>query len=166
MNPLQADEIFACLDRRHVRYVLIGGLAAVLQGSPLATFDVDICPARDPDNLRGLAEALEELEARIRTPGDADGVALPPEVDFLSNVQVLNLVTRFGDFDISFQPSGTKGFEDLSRNSVAIRVRGIEINVAALHDIIRSKEAANRPKDQRSLPLLRQLLEEIRKKNP
>lgn len=166
MSPLQADEIFACLDRRHVRYVLIGGLAAVLHGSPLATYDVDICPARDPDNLRRLARALEELEARIRTPGDAGGVAFPREAEFLSNVQVLNLVTRFGDFDISFQPSGTKGFEDLSRNSVAIRVRGIEINVATLQDIIRSKEAANRPKDLRSLPLLRQLLEEIRKKNP
>jgi hypothetical protein len=77
LSPLQADEIFACLDRRHVRYILIGGLAAVLQGSPLATFDIGICPARDPDNLRRLAEALEELEARIRTPGDADGVAFP-----------------------------------------------------------------------------------------
>jgi hypothetical protein len=165
LSPLQADEIFACLDRRQVRYVLIGGLAAVLQGSPLATYDVDICPARDPDNLRRLAEALEELGARIRTPGDADGVAFPREADFLSKVQVLNLVTRFGDFDISLQPSGTKGFEDLSRNSVAIRVRGIEINVATLQDIIRSKEAANRPKDRRSLPLLRQLLEEIRKRN-
>ncbi len=165
MSPLQADEIFACLDRRHVRYVLIGGLAAVLHGSPLATFDVDICPARGPDDLRRLAEALEELEAQIRTPDAAEGVPFPREAAFLSKVQVLNLVTRFGDFDISFQPSGTKGFEDLSRNSVAIRVRGIEINVAALQDIIRSKEAANRPKDQRSLPLLRQLLEEIRKKN-
>lgn len=51
MSPLQADEIFACLDRHGVRYVLIGGLAAVLHGSPLATFDADICPAGDTENL-------------------------------------------------------------------------------------------------------------------
>ena len=154
------------MDRRHVRYVLIGGLAAVLQGSPLATYDVDICPARDPDNLRRLAEALEELEARIRTTGDADGVAFPREARLpvtRSSPEPRHPLRRFRYL---FQPSGTKGFEDLSRNSVAIRVRGIQINVATLQDIIRSKEAANRPKDQRSLPLLRQLLEEIRKKNP
>jgi len=63
LSPLQAEEIFACLDRHGVRYVLIGGLAAVLQGSPLATFDVDICPARGTDGLRRLAEALAELDA-------------------------------------------------------------------------------------------------------
>jgi len=166
LSPLQAEEIFACLDRHRVRYVLIGGLAAVLQGSPLATFDVDICPARGPDDLRRLAEALEELEAQIRTPDAAEGVPFPREAAFLSKVQVLNLVTRFGDFDISFRPSGTEGYEDLSGNAVAIRVRALEIKVAALDDVIRSKEAANRPKDQRSLPILRQLLEEIRKKNP
>ena len=166
MSPLQAEEIFACLERHRVRYVLIGGLAAVLQGSPLATFDVDICPARGPDDLRRLAEALEELEAHIRTPDATEGVPFPREAAFLSKVQVLDLVTRFGDFDISFQPSGTEGYEDLSGNAVAIRVRALEIKVAALDDVIRSKEAANRPKDQRSLPILRQLLEEIRKKNP
>ncbi len=165
MSLLQADEIFACLDRYRVRYVLIGGLAAVLQGSPIATFDVDVCPARDPADLRRLAGALEELDARIRAPNAAEGIPFPRDAAFLSNVQVLNLVTRFGDFDISFHPSGTQGFEDLSKSSVAIRVGGVEINVAALQDVIRSKEAANRPKDQRSLPVLRQLLEEIRKKN-
>ncbi len=165
MSLLQAEEIFACLDRHHVRYVLIGGLAAVLQGSPIATFDVDVCPARGPADLRRLADALEVLEARIRTPDDPEGVPFPREAAFLSNAQILNLVTRFGDLDISFLPSGTEGFEDLSKNSVVIRVRGVEINVAALQDIIRSKEAANRPKDQRTLPILRQLLEEIQKKN-
>ena len=165
MSPLQADEIFACLDRHGVRYVLIGGLAAVLQGSPIATFDVDVCPARGPADLRRLADALEELQARIRTPNDPEGVPFPREAAFLSNAQILNLVTRYGDLDISFLPSGTQGFEDLSKRSVAIRVKGLEINVAALEDIIRSKEAANRPKDHRTLPILRQLLEEIQKKS-
>ncbi len=166
MSPLQAEEIFACLDRHGVRYVLIGGLAAVLQGSPLATFDADICPARDSDNLRRLAGALEELEARIRTPDTAEGVGFPREPSFLANVDVLNLVTRVGDLDLSFRPSGTDGFEDLAARSIAIGIKGLQVQVAALQDVIRSKEAANRPKDQRTLPLLRQLLEEIRKRNP
>jgi len=164
LSPLQADEIFACLDRNGVRYVLIGSLAAVVQGSPLATFDADICPAKDADNLRRLADALEELESRIRTPDAADGVAFPKDASFLAGVQILNLVTRFGDLDLAFRPSGTDGFEDLIRNAVEIRIKGLPVKVAALQDVIRSKEAANRPRDRRVLPLLRQLLEEIRKK--
>ena len=166
MSPLQAEEIFACLDRYAVRYVLIGGLAAVLQGSPLATFDADICPARDSDNLRRLADALEELEARIRTSDTAEGVSFSRDASFLANVEVLNLVTRFGDLDLSFRPSGTDGFDDLGARSVAILIQGFQVQVAALEDVVRSPEAANRPKDQRTLPLLRQPLEEIRKRNP
>lgn len=69
MSPLDADELFAYLDRHGVRYVLIGGLAAVLHGSPLLTSDADICPARDPDNLIRLAAALDDLDARIRAGG-------------------------------------------------------------------------------------------------
>lgn len=74
MAALQAEEIFACLVRHRVQFIVIGGLAAVLHGSPAATFDADICPARDPDNLGRLAAALREMDARIRTPDTPDGV--------------------------------------------------------------------------------------------
>ena len=77
MAALQPDELFACLDRHGVRYVLIGGLAAVLHGSPLPTLDGDIRPARTPDNLGRLAAALEEMDARIRTPEAAEGIGVP-----------------------------------------------------------------------------------------
>lgn len=164
MGPLQADEMFACLDRHGVRYVLIGGLAAVLHGSPLPTLDVDICPSTEPSNLERLAAALEEMDARIRTPDTPEGVRFPREAGFLRNVQLLNLGTRFGDLDLSFRPSGTEGFPDLARGAVPMTIRNLRVAVAALEDVIRSKEAANRPKDHRTLPVLRQLLEEIRKR--
>jgi hypothetical protein len=164
MSALQADEMFACLDRHGVRYVLIGGLAAVLHGSPLPTLDVDICPSPEKPNLERLAAALQEMDARLRTPDTPEGVRFPCEAGFLGNVQLLNLVTRFGDLDLAFRPSGTEGFSDLSRGAVAVNVRGLTVAVAALEDVIRSKEAANRPKDQRTLPVLRQLQEEIRKR--
>jgi hypothetical protein len=162
VSPLQAEEIFAALDRHSVRYVLIGGLAATLHGSPLPTTDVDICPSRERDNLERLATALEELDARIRTPDTPQGLRFPKDATFLGNVQLLNLVTSFGDLDISFQPSGTTGYADLATSTVGMTIHGISVAVAALEDVIRSKEAANRPKDLRSLPLLRQLLDEIR----
>ena len=70
MALLEADQILACLERHRVRYVVIGGVAAVLHGSPQATFDADICPAREPSDLAALALALREMKARIRAPGE------------------------------------------------------------------------------------------------
>jgi len=56
-------------------------------------------------------------------------------------------------------------FSDLAPRSLTMEIRGCQVAVATLEDVIRSKEAANRPKDQRALPILRQLLDEIRKQN-
>jgi hypothetical protein len=49
-----------------VRYVLIGGLAAIAQGSPLVTQDIEICYAREPADLEWLAAALAEVHAELR----------------------------------------------------------------------------------------------------
>jgi len=164
MSPLQADEIFACLGRHNVSYVVVGGLAAVLHGSPLTTVDVDICPSLEPRNLESLAAALDEMDARIRTADTPEGVRFPRDAAFLSGVELLNLVTRFGDLDLTFRPAGTKGFTELAPRAIEMTIRGLKVSVASLEDVIHSKEAANRPKDQRTLPLLRRLQEEIRKR--
>jgi hypothetical protein len=101
----------------------------------------------------------------IRTPDTAEGVRLPHDAGFLANVLLLNLVTRYGDLDLSFRPAGTEGFSELAPRSLMMQIQGCQVAVATLEDVIHSKEAANRPKDQRALPVLRQLLDEIRKQN-
>jgi hypothetical protein len=105
------------------------------------------------------------LEARIRTPDTPEGVAFPHDPQFLAGVQMLNLVTRSGDLDLSFTPAGTAGYADLSVQASRMVIVGVPVTVAALEDVIRSKEAANRPKDLRALPMLRQLLAEIRRRS-
>jgi hypothetical protein len=158
---LRADEMFGCLERFGVRYVVIGGLAGILHGSPLVTFDADICPETGRANLEKLANALREMGARIRTSGVPEGLPFACDAPFLERVAMLNLVTRLGDLDLSFHPSGTGGFKDLISRAQTMNVKGSSVPVAALEDVIRSKEAAARPKDQRALPVLRQLLQEI-----
>lgn len=145
------------LAKHAVDYVLIGGLAASAHGSPLLTNDVDITPARSPENLARLSNALRDLDARIRLEG---GEAMPfaHDADSLAGTIVWNLTTRFGDVDISFEPSGTGGYPDLVRDAAPISVRGVVVRIAALADVIRSKEAAGRDKDRRSLPVLREIL--------
>ena len=149
---LRAEEILAVLDLHQVRYVVIGGLGAVLHGSPIVTLDADICPARTRENLDLLAAALRDLKARLRVAGVPDGLAFPYDGVFLANVQLLNLTTPFGDLDLSYEPAGTSGYDDLARNAVTYEIAGRQVQVASLDDIIRSKEAANWEKDRRSYP--------------
>ena len=155
------------LERHRVRYVVIGGVGATLHGSPLPTRDVDICPALDGANLESLASALREMEPRIRTPDAPEGLPFACDAAFLRQMKLLNLTTRFGDLDLSFEPSGTGGYAELSARSVEYDLGGgLVVPVAALEDIIRSKEAANREKDRQALPTLRLLLQKRRSQPP
>ncbi len=163
-EALQPQELFDILARYRVDYVLIGGLAATLHGSSALTNDADICPDPSPENLERLAAALREMKARVRNEAEPDGVAFSVDPEFLRRVQLVNLTTRFGDFDIAFQPAGSQGYEDLVRRAVELEIEGTVVRVASLADIIRSKEAANRPKDRATLPILYALEDEIAKR--
>ena len=78
---------------------------------------------------------------------------------------VWTLTTRAGDLDLVFMPAGTQGYDDLRRSAVELDLgSGAPALVAALPDVIRSKEAAGRPKDVAQLPALRQTLEVIRER--
>ena len=144
---------------------MIGGLAAAIHGSDLVTTDVDITPSLGHDNVTRLSDALVELRARIRSADEPEGLPFAHDGESLARAGTWNLVTDAGDLDISFVPSGTRGFPDLRRNAVAIELLGSTISVASLPDIIRSKQAAGRPKDIAALPILRRLLDEIERRD-
>lgn len=160
-EPLDPTCLFTVLGAHDVDYVLIGGLAGVLHGSPAMTNDADIVPDADRPNLERLAAALGDLDARLRSPEDPEGVAFDPHPVLLASMAMLNLTTRCGDLDLSFTPAGTDGYHDLARRAVTFAIDDLEVQVAALDDVIRSKEAANRPKDHATLPILYALREEL-----
>jgi hypothetical protein len=140
-----------------VQYVLIGGLAAALRGSATPTFDVDITPAMGVDNLARLSEALKDLDARIRVEGIPEGVPFSHDGTSLAQMTMLNLVTRFGDLDIAFDPAGVADYSRWEAGADSVTVLGVPVRVASLDDVIRSKEAAGRNKDRLQLPMLRAL---------
>lgn len=164
LRDFDPEPILRVLNQHGVRYVVVGAIAAIAQGYPLNTGDLDLTPARDPANLERLASALRELDARLRTPGDPRGVAFPIDARNLGDVDSWTLTTRHGDLDVLFVPAGTRGYDDLHRNSVSIELAGGESRVAALLDVIRMKEAAGRPKDLAQLPALQQTLEIARER--
>lgn len=69
------------------------------------------------------------------------------------------LSTPFGRLDLVFEPAGTGGYDDLARDGIDVDLGGIRARVASLRDVIRSKEALNRPRDREQLPTLRRLLD-------
>jgi hypothetical protein len=157
--PLDPERLIAVLAAHRVRYVLIGALGARMQGFSRVTADADITPARDDENLKHLASALRELDARVFTETIPEGLAFDFTARALSNSELWNLVTTAGRLDIAFVPSGTTGYDDLARDAVQFDVNGTLLQVARLEDIIRSKIAANRPQDRQDVVVMRELLE-------
>ncbi len=76
----------------------------------------------------------------------------------LERGEMWNLVTVAGRLDIAFVPSGTEGFDDLVGDAVRFDVYGVELLVASLNDIVRSKEAADRPQDRQDVVIIREML--------
>jgi hypothetical protein len=156
--------ICAILNEEKVEYVVIGGFAAVVRGSSLPTRDIDVIPSRERSNLDRLGRALTRMNAMIRVSGDP----VPTKIDggFLANMpHMLNLVTDFGEMDLTFAPAGNAGdFDGWSRGATSDEIEdGLMVLVASLDDIIDSKRAANRPKDQMALPYLESLRDELRR---
>ena len=155
---LDPQKILGALARHDVQYVLIGALAARLQGFPRATYDADITPAKDRDNLQCLAAALRDLGARIYTEQIPEGLAFDCSAPILARADIWNLVTDAGRLDLAFKPSGTEGYEDLARHAVRFTIYDYDVRAARLEDIIRSKEAANRPQDRQDVEVMREML--------
>jgi hypothetical protein len=153
--------ILQILFRHRVRFVLIGGFAGRLRGSNTITNDLDICYARDRANLDALAAALRELGATLRVA--------PKDIPFLLDAETLKrgdhftFETKFGDLDCLGTPSGSKGFQELIDGSTEMAVGSEKVLVVSLHDLIRLKRAAGRPKDLVEVEILAALREEIEK---
>jgi hypothetical protein len=156
--PLDPELLIQTLARHRVEYVLIGALAARLYGFPRVTADADITPSQDRANLERLAAALRELDARVYTETVPEGLAFDCSAAMLSRAHLWNLVTRAGPVDLAFRPAGTGGYADLAKSAVHFEVFGTDLPVARLEDILRSKEAAGRPKDRQDALLIREML--------
>lgn len=164
MADFDPVSVLRVLVEHQVDFLVIGGVAARLRGAPFLTQDIDVTPSPDRANLERLTEALRELDARLRTATEPDGVPFPFDPALLESATVWTLMTKHGDLDVVTAPAGTAGYSDLIRDADQLRVAidpDLRVNVASLADVIRSKEATGREKDRAVLPLLRRTLEEL-----
>ena len=141
-----------------VQFVVVGGFAGKLLGSPSFTTDVNVCYARDEPNLEALVKVLSALGARLR--GVAEDVPFRLDARSLRNGDSFTFTTEAGDLDILGTPTGTRGFDDLVRTANAMEVDGRSIMVTSIDDLIRMKLAAGRSKDLIEAEVLGALREE------
>ena len=149
-RPLQAEEIARAFQDEGVDYLFIGKSGAILLGYPGTTQDVDIFPARSPENGRRIVVALRKLDF----PVNAD-----LEREIVAGKDFVQIKTGPFDVDLVFAPDGIPGFAEA-------KARGLKegiFHVANLRDIIASKRASGRKKDAIELPLLESFRAEFEK---
>lgn len=95
-RPVRFRELLRALVERDVAFIVVGGVAAVLEGAPVSTFDLDIVYSLDEENLARLARVLQDLEAIYVDPA---GRSLRPDIDRLRGGGHHLLRTRYGRLD-------------------------------------------------------------------
>jgi hypothetical protein len=158
-GPPKLRELLAALSGHRVEFIVVGGVAAVLEGVGMMTDDLDVLVETSEANVERLLAALEDLEAIYRDPA---GRSLRPDAERLASFRLHLLDTRLGRLDLlrTLKP-GERSYAELVSRSRVYRIGGLEIPVLELAAVIESKEAADRPKDRAALPLLRRTLEEL-----
>ena len=136
-------DVFASFQKHKVKYLVIGGIAAVLHGVPRATFDLDILIEASSDNAQGLLDALIEANFATATLITADELLAHEITIFRDRVRI----------DVQTSTPGLR-FEEAWQRKVAMFYQGQEFYVAAKEDIIASKRAAGRDKDLEDVRML------------
>jgi predicted nucleotidyltransferase len=152
---LKFDEILKVLVDHGVEFILVGGVAAVLDGAPLSTLDVVVFLRRD-ENLPLLLDALRALGARYADPA---GRHIVPDADKLASLRIHRFITSRGALDVMETIGHGLSYADLLGDTQVMEVAGVKVRVLGLATIILSKEQANRDKDRATLHILRRTLE-------
>jgi len=140
-----------------IDFIIVGGVAAVLQGAPIATFDLDLVHSLKADNIDRLLSALQELDAYYRGRGEQ---RIRPTSMHLASPGHQLLMTRFGALDLLGAIGEALSYNDLLPRAIEMEAEGLRFRVLDLERIIEVKEQLGQEKDLAVLPLLRRTLRE------
>ena len=150
-------ELVQALQKAEVDFVIVGGVAMSAHGSAHVTQDLDVCYNRTPYNLERIVQALAPLHPRLRVVSEPEGLPFLWDAETLRHGLNFTLTTRHGDLDLLGEVSGLGAYEQVRHAAERITLFGRETWVLGLPGLIRSKQAAARPKDLRQIPELRAL---------
>ena len=144
-----------------VDFVVIGGIAAILRGDIAGTEDTDTTVRRSQANFAALAKVLRTLDAHLLVAlndREVGTVNVPVTAETFASLTSARFLTQHGILDVVLRPDGVPEFEQWAARATPVTLsNGVEVQVASLDDVIASKTAANRPKDQYALARLHAL---------
>ena len=151
------EALLKLLGEHKVDCVIVGGIAAAIHGSMLLTNDVDVCYARDPENLKRLAGALQSVHARLRNA--PEGLPFILDAETLKRGLNFTFATDIGDLDLLGEVRGVGHYEEVLVGSITVELFGYRFAVIDIGKLILAKRAAGRPKDLMALPELEAIQE-------
>jgi hypothetical protein len=140
-----------------VECVIVGGVAASLYGSAIPTSDIDVCYARDPQNLERLAAALQSVHARLRNA--PEGIPFILEAETLKRGLNFTFASDIGNLDLLGEVRGVGTYENVVADSIPVQLFGYQFKVIEITKLIEAKRAAGRPKDLIAIPELEAIRE-------
>ena len=160
-DPMRVDlgAILEGLIEAGVDFILVGGLAAVVQGAPVTTMDVDIVHNQAPENIAKLLAFLKSIDAFHRRPDDK---LIEPQEGDISGMGHALFTTRLGPIDVLAVIEEGRAYGDLLEHTVEIEFRNHTIHVLDLKMLIQLKRASTDPKDMQRLPVLEETLRQLK----
>jgi len=149
------EQLLKALADSQANFIVVGAYAAIMQGSTLRTDDLDVCYERTPDNYKKIIRAIAPFRPRPR--GIPANLKAPFDEQSLAQGTNFTLATDLGNLDLLGEMSGVGGYRQILADAKLMNLGSVICQVASLDTIIRSKEAADRPKDRATLPELRAL---------
>jgi hypothetical protein len=148
MDPGPFASVLAALSRAEVRFLVVGGVACVLNGLVRTTEDVDLLVDAEPENVRRLLQVLATL-------GEGHARELAVE-DFTDEEGAIRLIE---DFPIDlFTRMGGKRYADMLRYR-RVSEGEVPIPYVTAEGLILLKSGSRRPQDQNDVEALRRLAE-------
>ena len=157
-TALDLSAILEGLLEADIKFILVGGLAAVVQGAPVTTMDVDIVHKRSPENISRLIAFLISIDATYRRPDDK---VIGPKEEDISGMGHFLFTTRFGPLDVLAFIEQGKDYEDLLEHTVEIEFRGHIIRVLNLKTLVELKKTSRDAKDKQRLIVLEETLRQV-----
>jgi hypothetical protein len=154
---------FRGLCKRDIHFIIVGDLAATLHGATGQTYDVSLVYSLEPANIERLLSSLQEIETVFRIQPER---RLQPTASHLAAGGHLNLLTSLGPLDLLGSIGQGLGYSDLLPLSDEMAIgEGVSVRVLNLETLISVKEQLGSEKDFAVLPILRQTLRELKKKD-
>lgn len=162
MKPSRFFELLEVLAHHSVNYIVVGGVAAIVEGAPVTTLDLAIVIEHEAENVESLLEALRSINAHYR---DLAGRHITPTRKRLTTNMTNLMHTDLGPLDVLVEIGDGERYAELLPHSRMREVAGIKVQFLGLEKVIETKEAADRDKDRVVLPVLKRSLELKRSSN-